>query len=157
LWQTNVHEALIVGERSFPITPGGQPCLIDLNKGAIAESGNGDLSVSVHYEAYPVRGQTYDWSSEIDSVNGGLLEESNNFSAMYVAPTNGYTQQFRFDQQIKGGQRGSMGARRFYVTLRNGKEYGRVTIGVFAPYNGQVPGLIRVEYVINPTGSPVLR
>jgi len=76
---------------------------------------------------------------------------------MYIAPTNGYVPQFHFNQQIKGGQRGSTGTRRFYVNLKNSTEYGRVTIQIFAPYNAETPGLVRIEYAVNPTGSPILR
>jgi hypothetical protein len=104
-----------------------------------------------------LHGELSDWSSEISVINGGLLLEPDLSSAMYVAPTNGYTPVFQYNQQIKGGQRGSTGDKRFYIMLKNGREYGRMTIGLFAPYNSEIPGLIRIDFAINPTGSHILR
>jgi hypothetical protein len=113
--------------------------------------------VCVKYVARPVHGQTNDWSCKIEAVNGGLLEEGRSNASMYSAPTNGYVPAFELTQQIKGGQRGSIGKRHFYVRLRNGQEYGRITIELHAPFNADIPGLIRREYAVNPTGSRLLR
>jgi hypothetical protein len=143
-------------QKTFSIKPDGTRYVIDVSKGTMAESGDGDLSVWIKYDTQTMRGQLSDWLSAIAVMNGGLLEETND-SAMYVAPTNGYTRAFEYNQQIKGGQRGSTGDKRFYVMLRNGQEYGRITIGLFAPYNNDTPGLIRIDYAINPTGSRILR
>ena len=85
MWSTNVHEKLISGEKKFPIEPDGRPYMIDLAKGTIAESGAGDLKVWIKYTTNVVRGQIYDWSCAIDVISGGLLEEFNLNSAMYVA------------------------------------------------------------------------
>lgn len=156
LWSNDIREPLITGKKSFHVQPDGRSYVIDFNKGTIAESGDGDLSTWIKYPSQITRGQTYDWLSEIDVANGGLLEVTNDV-AMYVAPTNGYTSAFQLYQQIKGGQSGSTGERRFYVMLQNGKKYGRITIELYAPYNAQIPGLIRIEYAINPTGSRILR
>jgi hypothetical protein len=156
MWSTNVHEQLITGGQSFHIVPDGRPYVIDLAKGTIAESGDGDLKVWIKYAAEVVRGQTYDWSCEIDAINGGLLEEPLG-TAMYVAPAEGYIPVFQLQQQIKGGQSGSIGTRRFYVKLKNGQEYGRITIELDAPYNDRVPGMVRIQYALNPSGSRILR
>ena len=76
---------------------------------------------------------------------------------MYVAPVEGYVPAFQFQQQIKGGQRGTTGPRRFYLRLNSGQEYGRAAIGLFAPYNNQIAGLVRIQYAVNPSGSRILR
>lgn len=156
MWSTNIHEQLITGEKKFPIVPDGRSYVIDLNKGTIAESGAGDLKVWVKYPSQVTRGQLYDWSAEIDVINGGLLEEPLG-SVMYSAPADGYVPSFQLRQQIKGGQSGETGSRQFYVRLNNGQEYGRITIDLYAPYNDQYPGLIRLSYAINPSGSRILR
>jgi hypothetical protein len=160
MWKTNIHEQLIVGKKRFHIVPDGRPYFIDLSKGTITESGDGDLKVWIKYPAEVIRGQLYDWSSEIDVVNGGLLQETDDYSSMYSAPAEGYTPTFQYPQipqQIKGGQRGSTGTKRFYIMLNNGQEYGRITIELIAPYNDQIPGLIDIQYAINPSGSRILR
>jgi hypothetical protein len=70
---------------------------------------------------------------------------------------NGYTPFFRSRQQIKGGQRGQIGEHQFYLKLKNGQEYGQMSIDLHAPFNNQTPGLIRLSYAINPSGSRILR
>jgi hypothetical protein len=155
MWSTNIHEPLITGGNKFQIVPDGRPYFIDLTKGTIAEPSEGDLKVWIQYTNQPIRGQSSDWSAEIDVVNGGL-QETKDYS-MFTAPTEGYVSSFFWKDQIKGGQRGNIGERRFYLKLKNGQEYGRMVIELHAPFNNQIPGLIRLSYAINPSGSRILR
>lgn len=157
MWRDNIKENLISGSKSFRIVPDGRTYGIDLKNGTIGESGECDLKVSIEYVSDAVRGQTYDWSAKISVPSGGLIEETNSNSSMYLAPTNGYTPQFQLDQQILGGQLGSIGTRRFYLRLDGGKSYARVEVEMNAPYNNQVPGRIRINYAVNPSGSRVLK
>ena len=157
MWQTNIHEPLITGDKRFHVVPDGRSYVIDLAKGTIAESGGGDIQVTIKYAQQTIQGQLYDWLSEINIVNGGLLEEANTRSPMFAAPVDGYVPSFQYNQQIKGGQRGSTGQHRFYVSFKNGQKYGRVVIELRAPYNDNIPGLIHIQYAINPSGSRILR
>jgi hypothetical protein len=156
MWSTNIHEKLITGRKSFQIVPDGRPYFINLADDTISESSGGDLKVWIQYTNQIVRGQLYDWSAGIEIINGGLLEESLG-TAMYEAPADGYVPSFQLSGQIKGGQRGDIGERHFYLKLKNGQEYGRITIELDAPYNDQIPGMIRLQYAINPSGSRILR
>jgi len=155
MWSTNVHEQLITGGKSFHIEPDGRPYVIDLAKGTIAESGDGDLKVWVKRPEQITYGKQYDWSCEMDVLNGGLLATAD--SSMYLAPADGYTPSFQFEQKVGSGWGDSTGEKRFYVRLNNGQVYGRITIELFAYYNDQVSGMVRVQYAINPSGSRVLR
>ena len=128
-----------------------------MTAGTIAESGEGDLRVWLSYPLQGIRGQLYDWSCEVTVANGGLLEETNRCSAMYVAPVSGYTPSFKFQHQAKYGPPHDTGSRRYYVNLKSGKEYGRIDIELCAPFNNKTPGLIRLSYVVNPSGSRILR
>ncbi|HEY6182032.1 MAG TPA: carboxypeptidase-like regulatory domain-containing protein [Terriglobales bacterium] len=157
MWPTNIHEQLIAGQKSFHIVPDGRLYMIDLAKGTIAEQGAGDLKLWIKRPEQVAPGQKYDWSSEIDAINGDLLEETNVTSSMYLAPQAGYAPNFKYEQQIIGRQSASTGTRRFYVKLDNGREYGRITIELIAPYNDRVPGMVHLDYAINPSGSPILR
>lgn len=157
MWKTNVHEQLIIGKKRFHVVPDGRLYVIDLNQGTIAESGSGDLKVSINYTNQVIRGQLYDWSCEITPTAGGLLEETDPYSSMFLAPQDGYVSTFQLRQQIKGGQYSSIGDKRFYVMLKNGREYGRITIDLIAPYNDGIPGMIEIQYAVNPTGSRILK
>lgn len=157
MWATNIHEQLISGKNSFHIEPDGRPYVIDLTKGSIAEAGKGDLKIWVKRPAQIALGQKYDWSCEVDAINGGLLQEDNLNSSMYSAPTNGYISAFQFEQKIESGWGDSTGLKRFFVRLNNGQVYGRITIELIAYYNDRIPGMIRLQYALNPSGSPVLR
>ena len=156
MWNTNIHEKLISGHKSFDIVPDGRPYVVDLAKGTISESEPGDLKVWIKCPAQMAPDQVYDWSCGVDALNGGLLEEPPGV-AMYLAPAEGYKPSFQLQGQIKKGQRGSSGERSFYVRLNNGQEYGAIGIGLYAPFNNQTPGLIRLSYTINPSGSRILR
>ena len=156
MWSNKIHEKLISGGKSFEIVPDGRAYFINLTDDTISESAEGDLKVWIQCSNQPVRGQLYDWSAGIEVINGGLLEESLG-SAMYEAPTEGYVPSFQLSGQIKGGQRGDIGERQFYLKLKNEQEYGQMSIGLYAPFNDQIPGLIRLSYVINPSGSRILR
>lgn len=167
MWSTNVHEQLITGDKSFEVVPDGRPYFINLTDGTISEHEGGDLKVWIEYTNQPVRGQLYDWSAGIEVINGGLWEVpqaamNSGFSdkpsiPMYEAPADGYVSSFSLKEQIKGGQRGEIGSRYFYLLLNNGKEYGRMNINLFAPHGHLHPGLIRISYAINPSGSRILR
>jgi hypothetical protein len=167
MWSTNAHESLITGNKSFEVVPDGRPYFINLTAGTISERESGDLKVWIQYTNQPVRGQLYDWSVGIEVANGGLWEVPqaamnsgflDEFTIpMYVAPENGYVPSFQHGGQIKGGQSGEIGNRYFYLLLKDGKEYGKMSINLFAPYGRLHPGLIRLSYAINPSGSRILR
>ena len=157
MWNTNTHQHLITGENSFHVIPDGRSYFINLTDDTISESSGGDLKVWIQYTNQVVRGQFYDWSAGMDVINGGLLET--NSDQMFIAPIDGYVPSFQLKGQIKGGQTGNIGDRRFYVMLKNGREYGRIEIEMVAPYNLSmgIPGMIRLSYAINPSGSRILR
>lgn len=167
LWRADIHEQLITRDKSFEIVPDGRPYFINLTDGTISEHESGDLKVWIQYTNQVTQGQLYDWSAGIDVVNGGLLEVPQTAInsgfwpdppfAMYSAPTDGYIPSFSLKSQIKGGQSGEIGNRYFYLLLKDGKEYGRMSINLFAPYGRLHPGLVDISYAINPSGSSILR
>jgi len=156
MWNTNIHEKLITGGKSFDIIPDGRPYFINFTDDTISESGTGDLKVWIQYTNKAVPGQLYDWCAGIEVVNGGLMEKELG-SPMYEAPTDGYIPNFAINSKLKGGHRGDTGDRQFYLKLKGGEEYGEMTIDLHAPFNSQTPGLIRLSYAINPSGSRILR
>jgi hypothetical protein len=155
MWKTNIHEPLITGNKSFKIVPDGRSYFINLTDDTISESGPGDLRVWVKRPEQITYGTRYDWSSQLDVMDGGLQSASD--YAMWMAPSDGYVPSFQFEQTIGSGWGDSTGERRFYVTLNNGQEYGHITIELYAYYNNQIPGLVRLSYAINPSGSRILR
>ena len=160
MWQASIKEKLIIGEKRFTLIPDGRSYTIDLIKGTIAESQDveGDLKISVTRPKDAVFGQRYDWSCDVDVLDGGLKEETDNYSSMFLAPSEGYTQTFHFERKAdESGWGDSTGTRRFYLRFKNGKVYCRASIQISAYYNNQVPGRVRIEYAINPSGSRVLR
>lgn len=75
---------------------------------------------------------------------------------MFTASEAGYTNAFAHEAGTI--ERGHVtGDKRFYIRLRKGQIYGRITIELFAYYNAQTPGLIRLVYAVNPSGSRLLR
>ena len=156
MWATNLHQALIGGEKSFVVVPDGRHYAIDLLKGTIAEGNHGDLVAWIKRPEGVTWGQRYDWSCELTAPSGGLLESQS--QAMFNAPEAGYTN--TFTAQEDGGSRSwgfLTGDKHFYVRLRGGQIYGRIVINLYADYGGKEPGLIRIGYTVNPSGSRLLR
>ena len=159
MWSTNIHERLISSERSFHIVPDGRPYVIDFTKGTIAESGTGDLRVWVRRPEQIVYGQRYDWSCELDAINGWQFLRADASDPMYEAPMEGYTASpFTYEESATANGWGdTTGTQKFYLKLSSGQEYGRISIELEAYHNSQIPGLVRLSYAINPSGSRVLR
>lgn len=158
MWKADIHEKLITGSKVFPIVPDGRSYLIDLIKGTISEASTGDLKIWVKRPAQIAFGQRYDWSCEMEVMNGELLQENDRSAAMYEAPANGYTNSFSFTEAATASGWGdTTGEQRFYVRLNGGREYGRISIELEAYYNNRIPALIRISYAINPSGSRILR
>lgn len=155
MWSTNIHQQLVTGDKSFPIQPDGRLYFIDLTAGTISETGGGDLKLWVKRPQQIAFGQKYDWSCELDVVNGGLLAEPAGAS-MNSAPPDGYAPSFQFQQTVGSGWGDTTGPRNFFVRV-NGQEYGRISIEMYANYNNQIPGMVHLSYAINPSGSATLR
>ncbi len=156
LWSTNLHERLITGDKSFVVIPDGRHYGIDLVKGVIAEGEEGDLVAWIKRPEPVARSQRYDWSCELKVPGGGVLESQTD--AMFTAPGVGYTNMFAYQEDAGANGWGNETAeKRFYLRLRNEQMYGRMTVKLFAQYNAQNPGLIRLSYAINPSGSRLLR
>lgn len=156
MWATNIHEQLIADTKSFPIIPDGRRYFIDLEKGVISESGGGTLKISVKRPNGVNLGQKYDWSGTIEVLDGGL-QAATNSPSKYIAPADGYAARFVHEQKVGSGWGDSTGKKEFFVNLNNGQLYGFITIELFAYYNNKSPGMVRLRYVLNPSGSRILR
>lgn len=158
MWPTNLHETLTEGEKHLQVIPDGRPYFVNLTAGEISEteSAANDLKFWIKYPEKVERGRTYPWLCEIDAIHGGLVESPQG-TAMPLAPSEGYVPTFSMQQQIREGQRGTTGDKSFYVMLNDGKIFGRIQINLIAPYNTGVPGMVRLSYAINPSGSRILR
>lgn len=156
MWATNIHEQLIADTKTFPIIPDGRSYFIDLLKGVISESRQGSLKVTVKRPEGVIFGQKYDWSGRIDVLDGGL-QAATNSSSKYRAPADGYVPLFTHEQKVGSGWGDSTGKKEFFVKLQNGQIYGLITIELFAYYNNKSPGMVRISYILNSSGSRVLR
>jgi hypothetical protein len=156
LWRNDIKEPLITGQKSLPIEPNGTPYVIDFSKGAILQSDGegGDLILRIDMPP-AIDGKYPDWSCEFRTVNGGLTEETDTSSAMFLAPTTGYSNLFSFFESATNPWNRQSGTLRLFLRLKDGKEYGRVSIDMAGC--ARKPDILRVEYAINPTGSRILR
>jgi len=157
MWSTNVHESLIAGNTSSQIVPDGRIYLVNLTNGTVSESGKGDVKVWVKRPSSVGQRDRYDWSCGIEVANGGLIEDHSLGGAMFQAPQEGYAPSFVYEQKVGSGWGDMTGEKRFYLSLNGGKIYGQMTIELFAYYNKQIPGMVRLRYAINPSGSRILK
>jgi hypothetical protein len=156
MWSTNIpHEQLITGDVISAVIPDGRRYGIDITNRAATEGAEGDLTVWLKRPT-TVGWDKYDWSCELDA-NGGLLEDTGG-QPMLVAPADGYTNVFTFNQEaVSSDWTHGLYDKHFYLRLRNGQIYGRITVNLTANPNRRAPAMLRVQYVINPSGSRLLR
>jgi len=156
MWSTNLDQSLITGNHSFAVTPDGRHYAIDLAKGTISEGDHGDLVAWIKRPEKIGWRERYEWACELAIPTGSLCETGD--SAMFRAPEAGYSNRFAFHQEADINRWGDgTGDKHFYLRLHDGQMYGRITINLFAFYNGTTPGMIRLSYAVNPSGSRILR
>jgi hypothetical protein len=156
LWRNDIKEPLIKGGKSFPIEPDGTTYVIDFAKGTISSSGAEVGDFKLHFNLpQPIDRKHPNWSCEFQPVNGGLAEEPDASAAMYLAPTSGYSNLFNFAISPTNPWTRQSGTLRFYLCLKDGKEYGRISIDM--AMWARKPNILRVEYAVNPNGSRILR
>jgi hypothetical protein len=156
MWGTNLHEPLVAGKKNFVIIPDGRHYGIDLVKGTIAEGEEGDLVAWIKRPEKVTWGQRYDWSCELAAPVGGLLESQS--PTMFIAPEVGYTNVFAYQEDANFDGGGPMTSEKlFYVRPRKGHIYGRIVVRFYADYFGKQPAMIQLSYVVNPSGSRLLR
>jgi hypothetical protein len=161
MWSKDIKEPLVSGKRSLQLVPDGRMYMIDVTNGTITGSNNlnGDFTLWVKRQSNVTLGQRFDWSCGMQFLNGGgIIEEIDSTSSMYIAPTDGYTNAFHFEvAATRNGWASGTALKRFYIRTKSGTQYGRICIQIYSYYNRVTPGLIRIEYAINPTGSHILR
>jgi hypothetical protein len=156
MWRSDTKQNLITGQKAFHLVPDGRLYAIDLRQGLITEQSNsGDFKVWIKRPDDVHPGEKFDWNCGLQVLNGGVLEETNAYSAMFIAPTEGYSNEFKFE--APKGWPDSLGPKRFYLQLGGTKMFGRATIEFYAYYNQDVPALIRIEYALNSSGAVTLR
>lgn len=160
MWKAEAKAQLITGTKRYSLVPDGRTYTIDLLTGAIVESGTaeGDLRVSIRRPANAVWGQRYDWSLDVQPVNGGLAEETDGSSAMFRAPESGYTNHWRLDAAAANESWSyGTGQKRFYLKSRGGRNYSRIEMDAYAFYLQNKQGRFNLTYAVNPAGDRLLR
>ena len=152
MWRQDIKEPLVSGKRSFPTVSDGTPYTIDFANGTITRSDeqNGDLRVWVKL-LHKMDSRNYAWACQFRVLNGGLSEEKDSLSPMFLAPAGGYTNVFDLTIDETNKWNRSSGTLWFYLRLKNGTEYGRFSIDIAAYHRNK--GKMDIEYAINPTGS----
>jgi hypothetical protein len=100
------------------------------------------------------RGEKFDWTLTMTPQNGGILQDLQTpYAAMTLAPMAGYEDTYESQHHANdNGWSAVESSKRFYVKLRNGQIYGRIQVIVDVQR-----AEMRIQYVINPSGSRILR
>jgi hypothetical protein len=160
MWRKGIKEPLIEGQKSFKIVPDGRNYVVDLSTGTIEDipEAKGDLALSLSRPEAVSLGQKYDWAFSLKAIQGGMAEETDGHSSMYLAPTEGYTNEFRIEQLQSQPRWGDgFGNKRFFVKTREGRVYARIEIEVHSRYGTPPDARFRIKYAANPKGLRILR
>ena len=149
MWKLRGPEPLISAEKLFGIKGDGTPFTIDLLKARKIEGrvASGDLVVKANQPTQIASGQRFDWSFDIDVIDGGLIEATNG-QYNNEAPAEGYKPSI--SGAMKAGDRewSDEVTKRLFIKSRNGEQFAIVTVEVIADYHGSVA--FGVKYLVNP-------
>jgi len=151
--------------RANDLIPDGRIYRIDLTRGMIlAEVGEKsektDLYVAITQTNFDASATRYDWSLTIRAPNGGVLQQTATpYFDMLFAPTDGYSkvyEEHHLSSQEKWSR--SVGRKAFYVKFNSGPAYAKILLDVDASlHRDPTKAGIQLEYILNPSGSPMLR
>ena len=152
MWKLAGAEGMVKGGGGGHLLPcDGTPIYFDLLTSKKVDGG-GDLKITL--DRHPTQGVSrqkgYDWKSKVEVVDGGLLEVNDVFP--YLAPETGYQTFFETNMAAGVPDWKESLEKTFYVKLRNGKMYGRMSIRV-RTFSDPPPTQVYFESWLNPTGS----
>ncbi|HOI37074.1 MAG TPA: carboxypeptidase-like regulatory domain-containing protein [Bacillota bacterium] len=160
MWKSDQKAQLVSSNKRCSLVPDGRVYTLDLLRGTLGESptAEGDLRIAIKRAGDAAWGKHYDWSLEIQPVNGGLLEEVDPQSPMFLAPQEGYTNAYSLEVPATTPEWSyATGKKRFYLKTRNGQNFARVEIEAFAFYLQDNQARFNISYAVNPAGGRLLR
>ncbi|MEI7938270.1 MAG: hypothetical protein WCK27_16390 [Verrucomicrobiota bacterium] len=151
MWKLTASEALVSFRTLFGFVPDGRGYTMDLltNKKLDGEKPEGDLVVRMTRPATVEPRQKYDWTLELDGVNGGLVEPADEFG--YVAPEAGYQSKVSIRLRASDTDWVDSLTRDFFIRSRGGALYGLLHLSIRSEYDGK--SAILFETRLNPQGS----
>jgi len=162
MWKQAENVSLSNGERIYRVDPNGNILSVNLlsNDQDLTPSKESDLRLWIKRPPEVKFGQRYDWTFGIEAVAGGLIEQTNTYDSMWLAPADGYTNSCRIEihAQKNGGWGYAISGLRFYIKTRDGKIFGRIVVDARASSDGVSGGSqFRIEYAINTAGGRILK
>lgn len=152
MWKKGISESLIQGSKFYGIIPDGRTYTIDFlqQKKIEGDNASGDIKVSIVRPKVVVPREKFDWSFDIEGVQGGLVETQDEF--MYLAPEAGYQPKYVVNMLANDPNwKREIDKLQFYFQSRDGKVYGRFVVDIIPDYNEQ--SVFNVRYAVNPNGS----
>jgi hypothetical protein len=151
MWKEGDKAQLVTGSKFGGIIPDGRIYTIDLLQGTKVESADaaGDFRLSVRRPMNVARQDRYDWTFQIVPIKGGIIETEDDF--MYLAPENGYLPEYKFQLNKSDAKWTDDVKKSFYVRTRDGQNYGRINVEIFAHYQNN--GVLSFDWAVNPAGS----
>ena len=150
LWKQTGFATNLTGLKSlFGFVPDGRDHTVDLLKNKKYEGRQeGDLLIRIKRPPAVLPNQPFDWSIEIEAIEGGLVEKTDPFG--YEAPEAGYNRVFKFEAKKDAPDWSPGLLKQFYVRSRGGT-YSYVKVRVRPKY--QEKSAIELEARINPSGA----
>jgi hypothetical protein len=138
---------LIVRESLIGLPANGVAQTIDLRTGGKGAIGNVAISLT---RGEQKEGNRYDWSIQIEGVQGsGLIESEDEF--MFEAPEQGYLPKYSYKIDADSTNWSSEARKNYFVRSGNGDSYARLEIKFMPKY--QKNAAARIRFFVNPTGS----
>ena len=154
MWKLQGAEPLVGIDQHYKLHYTNAPIYFDLLAGKVVTIG-GDIKLTVNRPAGILSGRNRpDWTVEVESVDGGLIESSGQEGVTYWAPADGYQSSDTFIFSTNAPHKWFGGFNQgFFVMSRNGQVYSK--IGLSFIINSNPDDLMSVTFsgVANTNGS----
>jgi hypothetical protein len=164
LWEKGRERPMIEGDKHFLFIPDGRLYAVDLSSQSVTQATNseGDFQFRLTRPKGVKKWDKFDWAFDFGGQGGNVLQKSEEgYFGMLFSPKDGYTNSYNETHHASDAPWIENGREQFYIKLRDGKAYGKLsvawdTVAATAGPKANEAG-IRIQYTINPAGSPLVR
>jgi hypothetical protein len=151
MWKSDPVAGLISRRKLWGVVPDGRVYTFDLLDDTKVEGEQrvGDLRVRMIRPATVGPRDKFEWTLEIQGINGGLVETHDEFQ--FRAPESGYVSSLAIKMDPANADWTSVLKRAFYLSSRAGEVFAVVRLEAIPDYNDR--SAINIEAIINPYRS----
>jgi len=153
IWKLQGAERLTGIDQRYKFHFTDAPVNVDLLTGKIVPSG-GDIKITMSRTPGEVSERTLqDWSVQVEAVNGGLIESTEDTRFVYQLPDSGYQASYAYTMSTNTQSWHGALNQMFYLETRNGQVFGKLNFGISINQKPDDYVWVELHGELNPNGS----